>query len=687
MPENDKNTDNFQSGYDYNPNRPQNHSQDDTHEDTKKVVNTAAKGAAEYFAPGVGAKAYDIAKNVPGVGGTIDSVTENLAKQADAIPGVSNVTKGLNDAGVTDLADKAIDTIGQNNVGKTNALLNNKPKTNISTKSSDNSIATPTGALPSNSFKKNAFFNNRMANDLANEEENLEQDNFNEADDINENLDESNGSLNLTNDNNLDIEPPEDNKKDEKKDDKLTEALKNPFKSYWDRHKIAICLSALGILFFILIILCAAFISENQRSTSLLSTYISCDTITIINPDNTEETLDFEYYIAGVVTAESGRADFPEASKAQAIIARTYAIKNTNYCTTPIENSTNRQVYSEPNEFGIEMAEATKGIIIVDKDDTNNLLSTYFASYPSAGYNSFPAFPACSNVECFDSSCTTTMYKIGPDNAYKEFSFEMDRYYNGGTWNGADLTHQSGHCYGLSQVGARYLDKIGYTYEEILDTFYFDYSLASMLNQNGLSSTLTDISWYTIRTDRTGITSTKYWKDNNIFYQSSASLMGQCTWYAHGRAKEILETALINGAITEEEYQTSLGILNKLSRNANMWWTINRQLGDSGFSSSTDEPQIGSLVVFDGVSTASVNGYSCGQYYNAGHVGVVENVYYDEYGNWTGLWISDGWKSDSCESTVCFQSKYWSRSEVENYRNGCRPLLGFIYLFNYEEVL
>ena len=79
MPDNQNMNEN-PNAYDYNPNRPQTGSSpknegQNEHADTQKVVDTAAKAASEYFAPGVGGMAYDAAKKVPGVGEAIDKTT------------------------------------------------------------------------------------------------------------------------------------------------------------------------------------------------------------------------------------------------------------------------------------------------------------------------------------------------------------------------------------------------------------------------------------------------------------------------------------------------------------------------------------------------------------------------------------------------------------------------------------
>ena len=92
MPEN-QNPDNHveqTNSYQYNPNRPQNDPND--HSNTQKVVDTAAKGAAEVMAPGVGGMAYDALKKAPVVGGAIDRATNDMAQKVDQVPGVSSLS-------------------------------------------------------------------------------------------------------------------------------------------------------------------------------------------------------------------------------------------------------------------------------------------------------------------------------------------------------------------------------------------------------------------------------------------------------------------------------------------------------------------------------------------------------------------------------------------------------------------
>ncbi|MBE6154113.1 MAG: CHAP domain-containing protein [Firmicutes bacterium] len=634
---------------------------------TKKLVDTAAKGAAEYFAPGVGSKVYDAAKNMPVIGNAIDQKINDVANVVNKNPLAKNAAKKLDNSGMIDGASNAISAIGGSKGGQ-NKFTNASPST----------PATPNGLgnRSSNTGFNQAMLSSNMSGNNINVGESLPKE---ELPTENTNTATTSNSNGLTNN----ILNNDSGNNGSSSSSSSGDIMGNLAKTYFQKHKLMIIASCSGIAFFVLIlfVILGGGVQASNEGGALLSTYISCDTITIVDPDtDIETTLDFEQYVAGVVTAESGRSDSPEAAKAQAVIARTYAIKNTNFCTTTIENSQNKQVYREPSEIGLAAAEATKGIIMVDSEDSTNLLSTYFASY-SDGKRDWPAFPACTPINCTDSSCTTTFYKVGPDNTYEENVFTMNRYNSSGNyWNGLDLTNQNGHCYGLSQVGAWYLETVGYDYKQILDEFYFDYSLASMNAGSGISTMIASLDWFEIRTERTGITSQSYWFEDNIFYRSKKAYIGQCTWYAHGRAKEILATALVKNALTQEEYNSTINILNRLSGNAGDWWAQNKALGSVGLSYSSDVPKVGSIVVFGGSSNTA-----CGEYHNCGHVGIIEDVYYDENGNWTSVWLSDGWKNDSCDSTACFSSKMWTKEEVLNYRSGCRPLLGFIYLIDYEE--
>lgn len=417
------------------------------------------------------------------------------------------------------------------------------------------------------------------------------------------------------------------------------------------------------IIFVVALDLLGGASGKGSGSGDLLSTYTNCDYITVEG-----KQIEFETYIAGVVSAENGDPAFPEAMKAQAVAARSYALYKTNYCQKAIKNSQENQVYKEPSEAGIAAAKATENEIMLDAD--GKIVPAYYASYPSGGEFNW-SYGSCDAPLCNGTTCSVTLYKVPTGTKYK---FTMDQYNDGNTWNGTDLTNQAGHCYGMSQLGARYLDKKGYSYKQILSYFY-DYEPASM--KEGLGAIIGNLFGYKTRSTEPTSTDTE-WTTENLFYQSRATLIGQCTWYAHGRALEILK----NSGLSDAEFDKAKGILNKMSGNAGTWYDINKNLGGEGFAYGS-EPKVGSIIVWGGDMEAYKAGKCPGQTYpEAGHVGIVEQVNYNLLGQVTSLRISDGWKTGSGSgwNTVNFQYTEWSMDKVNNYKNGCRPLKGYIYL-------
>ena len=73
----------------------------------------------------------------------------------------------------------------------------------------------------------------------------------------------------------------------------------------------------------------------------------------LITVEGVDEPLALEEYVKGVIAAEMPIRFEMEALKAQAIAARTYAVKSTNYGASKIEASTRRQVFKSADERAI----------------------------------------------------------------------------------------------------------------------------------------------------------------------------------------------------------------------------------------------------------------------------------------------------------------------------------------------
>lgn len=68
-----------------------------------------------------------------------------------------------------------------------------------------------------------------------------------------------------------------------------------------------------------------------------------------IQVSGSDEPIDLEEYVIGVVSAEMPANFHPEALKAQAIAARTYVLKNTEYGKKAIEPTVAKQVFYDSN--------------------------------------------------------------------------------------------------------------------------------------------------------------------------------------------------------------------------------------------------------------------------------------------------------------------------------------------------
>lgn len=77
-------------------------------ESSKKVAKTAAKGAATYFGGPVGGKAVDLATQTKAG----DEILNKGGEALNKIPGMGKAAKKLDDSGLVDTADKAIDIAG-----------------------------------------------------------------------------------------------------------------------------------------------------------------------------------------------------------------------------------------------------------------------------------------------------------------------------------------------------------------------------------------------------------------------------------------------------------------------------------------------------------------------------------------------------------------------------------------------
>lgn len=181
--------------------------------------------------------------------------------------------------------------------------------------------------------------------------------------------------------------------------------------------------------------------------------------ITVVNKDGDGAVIDFEEYIAGVVSKEAYSSEGMEALKAQAVAARTYALKKTNYCETSISNSTSAQTFTRDiNDRAREATQATAGEILVDS--SGNIFS---AQYDSFCYDDEDCPDAKKNA---DGTYSVTYTKVPSGEKHIITLSDSSQY--------GRITHGQGHAHGMSQLLSYQLAKEGKTYKEILSYFYSD---------------------------------------------------------------------------------------------------------------------------------------------------------------------------------------------------------------------
>lgn len=171
-------------------------------------------------------------------------------------------------------------------------------------------------------------------------------------------------------------------------------------------------------------------------------------------------TYSLEEYIAGVVSREAYSSEGMEALKAQAVAARTYALKRTNYCSKSIANSTSAQTFTKDiNDRAREASFTTAGEILVDS--SGNIFSS---EYDSFCYQDKDCPDAVKNP---DGSFSVTYTRL-PNGEKHTIVLNNPKYYS------YMVYPDSGHARGMSQLVSYQLANEGKNYREILAYFYSD---------------------------------------------------------------------------------------------------------------------------------------------------------------------------------------------------------------------
>lgn len=247
-----------------------------------------------------------------------------------------------------------------------------------------------------------------------------------------------------------------------------------------------------------------------------------------IEVEGEKEPLSLEEYVKGVISAEMPVVYDLEALKAQAIAARTYVLKSTNYGQIPIEASTRKQVFKNEQqreegwkentkEYEAKLEKAvkeTKGQILTFNDEL--ITAMFHASSngqtESAENYGGTAYPYLQSVSSPEEAITTVSFTIAELNEKLSSSFTVQQWANAEMiknssgrvetlkvgnkqWSGREVRtllelkstdfrigikegniiftmSGYGHGVGMSQVGANELAKKGSNAEDILAHYY-----------------------------------------------------------------------------------------------------------------------------------------------------------------------------------------------------------------------
>ena len=281
-----------------------------------------------------------------------------------------------------------------------------------------------------------------------------------------------------------------------------------------------------------------------------------------------DQVYDLDDYVAGVVSFEADSNRNIESLKAIAIASRTYAIVKTNGCQKSISsNDANQTFNSNFTDVAKQAVQQTKGLVLTYNSDL--FLSEYDSFYDGGDYK-------CSS----DGSCSVTYAKL-PNNETHIVTIS-------GSYLNLDL---GGHGRGMSKAASYEMAASGKNYKEILEYFYSsgvsisDFNDISTYN-GGVSADATGFSKRTVVPEQGNEHDNNYYySNNNVSFASG--FVGECTWYAFGRANEILDSV---GSNLKWNY----------ANHARTWYSYNLGLGSNGFSSSSNvkNPKVGAIIVW-----------------------------------------------------------------------------------------
>ena len=429
------------------------------------------------------------------------------------------------------------------------------------------------------------------------------------------------------------------------------------------KHPWILFILGFVLILFITIIIVIVVMMDEEYAGNYAVVYKCLNETMVIESGPYAGEYSFEDYVAGVVQSQIKDYDNvgEETLKALSVVVRNYTIFNTDECKNTVVNDENFQTFEPPSEkiLGITRQPLIEGKVLTDA--SSQLINVEYSTFPGLGEDSsVDGMPGCTPLECEEGECSTTIYRypFGTETGF-EFTISEKRE-DGADWGVGSLEEQTGHCYGFSILGSMYLEET-FKYSDDFILKYFFESYTKSLDGTDLGTL--DPGVFTALSSAMEVQQNAEGPGRPYFYEGNkyvhtyqvdgVSKFGNCTWYAYGRAKQILYQVHASGEITDEQLKQKLNILQSIGGNGNQWYPSNTSLGSAGFPYGST-PRIGAIV-----------GWSGGTY---GHVSIVETVNADG-----SFYTSDGGRGFS-------NPQGYGYVHVRNNSANGQTVQGFIYI-------
>ena len=356
-------------------------------------------------------------------------------------------------------------------------------------------------------------------------------------------------------------------------------------------------------------------ISDDSSKNIAVSNYSACSSIVV---EGIETAMSIDDYIAGVVAYEFNGEGNSESWKAFSIMLRTYIINLTDGCKNQFLPNKIQYNNNPSDEVKKSVNDSSKTIL----NDSNEALGT-------VSYSDF----------CYD--CNE-----GNSDIYNDSS------------NFEEIIKKFYPNYELKKYGSSMGGPINGNYSNL---FYYVASDFKDVHKNYKASKIRNLKYY----------------DGTVYISASTY---QCPWWAKARALEMLDTITV---ADEEARKTVISYVKNSMGNGVDWYTL-KTLENLPHSDDASQALPGAIVSWSWTYPYCAPGRRKwvkpdGTCPNFGHVGIVENVTYNDDGTVSKIYVSESGGNDGI-----YVHEYTSETIKKGWAGitGDYQFNGYVYLLN-----